>query len=212
MRQCAVHDPFHLLHRLLMNGGDLRFRRVENRLNLCLLIRGQIQLLGRWRRPNACPCSPPWPPRPGCACTATKPPSAIARAATNANMLLFIVCFILFSRNVFSLLQVMTDRHSGWLQFSCTRSLQRRLLATGAWHKRVYSQDCNQSAPVAVIATSVDALSITWMILTQVRLFVLRSSMMMRRLARWCESFIRSSPKSSALIARIERMKRIFAK
>src|SRR5207237_9677057 len=114
------------------------------------------------------------------------------------------------SLNVFSLLQVMPGRHSGWLQFSCTRSLQRRLLATGAWHKRVYSQDCNQSAPVAVIATSVDALSITWMILTQVRLFVLRSSMMMRRLARWGESFIRSSPKSAASSTHSARIKRDF--
>ena len=81
-----------------------------------------------------------------------------------------------------------------------------------AWHQRFYIQNCNQSATVAVIATGVDALSITWMILTQVRLFMLRSSMTMRRLAHWCDSSIRSWPKSSALIARIERMKRIFAK
>ena len=83
---------------------------------------------------------------------------------------------------------------------------------TSAWHKRFYTQNCNQGAPVAVIVTGVDALSITWMILTQVRLFMLRSSMTMRRLAHWCDSSIRWWPKSSALIARIERMKRIFAK
>jgi hypothetical protein len=83
---------------------------------------------------------------------------------------------------------------------------------TSAWHKRFYTQNCNQSAPTTVIANGVDALSITWMILTQVRLFMLRFSMTMRRLAHWCDSYIRSWPKSSALIARIERMKRIFAK
>jgi hypothetical protein len=83
---------------------------------------------------------------------------------------------------------------------------------TNAWHKRFYTQDCNQRAPVAVIATGVDALSITWMILTQVRLFVLHSSMTMRRLAHWCDGFIHSSPRSSALIGRIERMKKTFAK
>jgi hypothetical protein len=27
-----------------MNGGELRFGRIDNRLNLCLLIRGQVQL------------------------------------------------------------------------------------------------------------------------------------------------------------------------
>jgi hypothetical protein len=90
--------------------------------------------------------------------------------------------------------------------------LQCRSLATSPWHKRFYIQSCNQIALVAVIATGVDALSITWMILTQVRVLMLRSSMTMKRLARWFDSFIRSWPKSSALIARIERMRRIFAK
>jgi hypothetical protein len=28
-----------------MNGGELRFGRIDNRLNLCLLIRRQVQLL-----------------------------------------------------------------------------------------------------------------------------------------------------------------------
>jgi len=28
-----------------MNGGELRFGYIENRLSLCLLIRGQVQLL-----------------------------------------------------------------------------------------------------------------------------------------------------------------------
>ena len=29
-----------------MNGNELRFGRIENRLNFCLLIRRQVQLLG----------------------------------------------------------------------------------------------------------------------------------------------------------------------
>lgn len=29
-----------------MDGGDLRFGLIKDRLNLCLLIRGQVQLLG----------------------------------------------------------------------------------------------------------------------------------------------------------------------
>lgn len=44
LRQRAVHHRFHFLHRLLMNGGDLRFGRVDDRLDLGLLIRGQVQL------------------------------------------------------------------------------------------------------------------------------------------------------------------------
>ena len=34
------------LHRLLVNGGDLRFSCVEDRLDLRLLISGQVQLVG----------------------------------------------------------------------------------------------------------------------------------------------------------------------
>src|SRR5438094_10327771 len=45
LRQRAVDDSFCFLHRLLMNGSELRFGRIDNRLKLCLLIRGQIQLL-----------------------------------------------------------------------------------------------------------------------------------------------------------------------
>jgi hypothetical protein len=29
-----------------MNGGDLRFGRIEDRLDLCLLISGQVQFVG----------------------------------------------------------------------------------------------------------------------------------------------------------------------
>ena len=193
-----------------MNGSELRFGRIENRLNLCLLIRSQVQLLGyslkaeRVSVPTA---------GPGCACTTAKPPSAIAPAATNANMFLFIVCFILSSRNILSLLQVMTDRQSGrvtifLLFIRCDGVFLRQALGTSASTSKIVTK----ARPVAVIATGVDALSITWMILTQVRLFMLRSSMTMRRLAHWCDNSIRSWPKSSALIARIERMKKTFAK
>jgi len=43
---CTIHDRLHLLHRLLMNGGDLRFGRIEDRLDLRLLISGQVQFVG----------------------------------------------------------------------------------------------------------------------------------------------------------------------
>jgi hypothetical protein len=36
----------HLLHRLLMNGGDLRFGLIKDRLDLRLLIGSQVQLIG----------------------------------------------------------------------------------------------------------------------------------------------------------------------
>ena len=45
LRQCAVHHCMHLLHRLLMNGGDLRFGLIKDRLNLRLLIGSQVQLI-----------------------------------------------------------------------------------------------------------------------------------------------------------------------
>ena len=44
LRQCAVHHCMHFLHRLLMNGGDLRFGRIHDWLDLRLLISGEVQL------------------------------------------------------------------------------------------------------------------------------------------------------------------------
>ena len=44
LRQCAAHYCLHLLHRLLMNGNDLRFRRIEDRLDLRLLVSREVQL------------------------------------------------------------------------------------------------------------------------------------------------------------------------
>ena len=58
----------------------------------------------------------------------------------------------------------------------------------------------------------VDALSITWMILTQARWLKLRFKMTMKQLARWCDSFIRWLPKSSARIGRAELRRKISAK
>jgi hypothetical protein len=50
----------------------------------------------------------------------------------------------------------------------------------------MYSETCNRNALLPVIDNGVDALSSTWMILTQARWFRLRfSMMMMKRLARW---------------------------
>ena len=50
------------------------------------------------------------------------------------------------------------------------------------------------------MANGVDALSTTWMILTQARWLTLRSKMTMRQLARWCDGFTRWLPKSSVRI------------
>ena len=58
----------------------------------------------------------------------------------------------------------------------------------------------------------VDALSITWMILTQARWLMVRFEMMMKQLARWCDGFIRWLPKSSAHIDRVEPRRKISAK
>jgi Ca2+-binding EF-hand superfamily protein len=63
-----------------------------------------------------------------------------------------------------------------------------------------------------VIGNGVDALSITWMILTQARWLKLRFKMTMKQLARWSDSFIRWLPKSSARIGRAELRKKISAK
>lgn len=40
-----VHDRFGFLHRVLMDGNDLRFGLVQDRLDLRLLVRGQAQCL-----------------------------------------------------------------------------------------------------------------------------------------------------------------------
>ena len=42
LRRSAIHDRLHFLHRLLMDRDDLRFRLVNDRLDLCLLIGRQV--------------------------------------------------------------------------------------------------------------------------------------------------------------------------
>jgi len=43
LRHSALNHGSHFLHRLLVNGGDLRFGRVEDGLNLGLLVGRQVQ-------------------------------------------------------------------------------------------------------------------------------------------------------------------------
>src|SRR5215217_596431 len=59
-------------------------------------------------RPNAWPRQCPAPSGPGCACTTTKPPSAIAPEAASANMFLFIVIFSSCYKALFAPLKDMT--------------------------------------------------------------------------------------------------------
>ena len=82
----------------------------------------------------------------------------------------------------------------------------------GAWHQHLHTRSCNQSAAATVMCIGVDALSITWMILTQARWLKLRSSMMMKRLAHWSGSFIRLWQNWCARIDHVERLRRTFAK
>jgi hypothetical protein len=91
LQQRAVHHRFGFLHRLLMNGSDLRLRPIDERLHLCLLVRRQVQLLGYSLEAEAMSMSWPPAPGPGCACTTTKPPSAIAPAATSVNTFRFMI-------------------------------------------------------------------------------------------------------------------------
>jgi hypothetical protein len=81
-----------------------------------------------------------------------------------------------------------------------------------AWHKHVYARSCNQSAAGPVMITGVDALLITWMILTQARWLKLRFKMTMKQLARWCDGFIRWSPRSSVHIGPVEHRRKTSAK
>ena len=96
-----------------MNGGDLRFGRVEDRLNLALLLGSQIQLAGSPSKAErvAMPCRtansvsiPAWA---GCA-TMIKAPRAIAPAAATANRFRFIVCFVVCLRSALRALKDMT--------------------------------------------------------------------------------------------------------
>ena len=103
----------------------------------------------------------------------------------------------------------MTERAAERLQiFSKTR--QRH--AAGAWHKHIYTRSCNQSAAEPVMVNGVDALSITWMILTQALWLKLRFKTTTTQLARWCDGFIRWLPGSSVRIERVEPRRKTSAK
>ncbi len=75
-----------------------------------------------------------------------------------------------------------------------------------------YARNCNQSAAGPVMVNGVDALSITWMILTQALWLKLRLKTTMTLLARWCDGFIPWLPKSSVRIGRVEPRRKISAK
>ena len=62
LRQRVIDYGSRFLHRLLMNGGNLRFGLIENRLNLGLLISRQIQLVGEFSKAE---CVAVRAPRPG---------------------------------------------------------------------------------------------------------------------------------------------------
>ena len=77
-----------------MNGGDLRFGRVEDRLNLRLLVSRQVQLASELLKAERVDRARTRTPGPAWAWVMIKPPSAIAPAATTANRFLFIVGFV----------------------------------------------------------------------------------------------------------------------
>ena len=58
----------------------------------------------------------------------------------------------------------------------------------------------------------VDALSSTWMILTQALWLKLRFKTTTKQLARWCDGFIRWLPRSSVRIGRVAPRRRTSAK
>ena len=47
LRHGAGHYRLGFLHRVRVDGAELRFGLIENRLNLCLLIRREAQCLGQ---------------------------------------------------------------------------------------------------------------------------------------------------------------------
>src|SRR5215813_6370727 len=84
--------------------------------------------------------------------------------------------------------------------------------STAAWHKQLHTRSCNQSAVPLVMLIGVDALSITWMILTQALWLKLRFKTTMKQLVSWCDGFIRWWPGSSARIGRVEHRRKTFAR
>jgi hypothetical protein len=62
------------------------------------------------------------------------------------------------------------------------------------------------------MVNGVDALLITWMILTQALWLKLRFETTTTRLARWCDSFIRWLPRSYVRIGRVAPRRKTSAK
>ncbi len=61
LRHSALDHGFHFLHRLLVNGGDLRFGLIKDGLNLRLLFRGQVQTIGELMKAKCVPVRAPDP-------------------------------------------------------------------------------------------------------------------------------------------------------
>src|SRR5215831_3697072 len=142
-----------------------------------------------------------------------KPPSAIAPAATTANRFLFIVGFVCCLEALFCAFE-RHDRAHGTAVTTLFNALVARTPAAWAdvWHKHLYTRSCNQSAVRPVMLNGVDALSSTWMILTQAFWLRLRFKTTTKQLASWCDGFIRWWPGSSARIGRVEHRRRTFAR
>ena len=76
-----------------MNGSELRFGRIENRLNLCLLLRSQVQLLGY--SPKAKPASMPSHRQHRVVLALQQSPQAQSRRRLQT-LICFFSCFVSF--------------------------------------------------------------------------------------------------------------------
>ena len=61
LRHRFVDDRMRLLHRILMNGDDLRPGLIDERLNFCLLIRREVQRLGQMSQRKSVAMAMPTP-------------------------------------------------------------------------------------------------------------------------------------------------------
>ena len=61
LRHSALDQSFHFLHRLLVNGGDLRLGLIKDGLNLRLLFGGKVQLIGELMKAKCVPVRAPDP-------------------------------------------------------------------------------------------------------------------------------------------------------
>ena len=59
LRHSALDHSFHFLHRLLVDGCDLRFGLIKDGLNLRLLFSGQVQLIGEFVKAKCVPVRAP---------------------------------------------------------------------------------------------------------------------------------------------------------